>query len=149
MMMKTLTKTILACTMLTAVSSLSTILLVTKASAAELKINVSSISSEQGHLLVALFSGEDSYNSGESKWSSRVKVTGDKEEVIFSDLPEGEYAVKMYHDENDNMALDTNILGIPSEGYGFSNNGGRFGQPEYKKASFKVKENTSIDIRLF
>jgi len=149
MMMKTLTKTIFACTMLTAVSSLSTVFLMTNATAAELKINVSSIPSSQGHLLVALFSGEESYTSGKSQWSSRIKVSGDKEQVTFTNLPDGEYAVKMYHDENDNMELDTNILGIPSEGYGFSNNKGQFGQPDYQDASFMVKKSTSIDIDLF
>ena len=41
------------------------------------------------------------------------------------------------------------MLGMPKESYGFSNNVGRFGQPDYKDASFTVKENTTSDINLF
>ncbi|MCP1335524.1 DUF2141 domain-containing protein [Hyphomicrobiales bacterium FT118] len=40
----------------------------------------------------------------------------------FFRLPPGEYAVIVFHDENDNGLLDTGIFGVPVEGYGFSNN---------------------------
>jgi uncharacterized protein (DUF2141 family) len=55
----------------------------------------------------------------------------------------------MYQDENDNNELDFNLIGIPKEGYGFSNNVGQFGAPEYVKAKFIIKENTAINIALF
>jgi uncharacterized protein (DUF2141 family) len=42
--------------------------------------------------------------------------------VLVRDLPPGRYVVTLIHDENRNGKLDTNILGIPTEGYGFSNN---------------------------
>jgi len=52
-------------------------------------------------------------------------------------LPYGEYAIKVYHDENCNNELDTRIFGIPKERYGFSNNArGTIGPPEYKDAAF-------------
>ena len=78
-----------------------------------------------------------------------VKVSKSEEVITFSDLPDGEYAIKLFHDENDNKKLDFNMLGIPKESYGFSNNVGQFGQPDYKEAKFTVKENTMIDINLF
>jgi uncharacterized protein (DUF2141 family) len=54
-------------------------------------------------------------------------------------LPCGEYAVKVFHDENGNGELDKRILGIPAEAYGFSNDArGSMGPPEYEKAAFQL-----------
>jgi len=132
------------------IATLSTMTLISHhANAAELTINISDISSEKGHIMVALYAGEEAYSTGKSKWASKVKANNSEEAVTFSDLPDGEYAIQMFHDENDNQKLDFNMLGIPKESYGFSNNVGRFGKPEYKEASFKVKENTTIAINLF
>jgi uncharacterized protein (DUF2141 family) len=40
----------------------------------------------------------------------------------FSDLPAGTYAISVFHDENDDGVLNSNFVGMPREGYGFSNN---------------------------
>jgi uncharacterized protein (DUF2141 family) len=54
-------------------------------------------------------------------------------------LPCGEYAVKVFHDENGNGELDKGVFGIPAEAYGFSNDArGTVGPPEYEKAAFKL-----------
>lgn len=74
-----------------------------------------------------------------------VKIENNTVDYIFRDLPFGEYAIKLYHDENNNDKLDVNILGIPKEPYGFSNNArGRFGMPDYAKVRFflDTKEKT-------
>lgn len=41
--------------------------------------------------------------------------------IRFPGLPAGEYAVQLYHDENGNGKVDMNVVGVPQEGYGFSN----------------------------
>ena len=41
--------------------------------------------------------------------------------VVFTELKPGAYAVITFHDENDNGKLDENASGLPTEGYGFSN----------------------------
>jgi uncharacterized protein (DUF2141 family) len=38
---------------------------------------------------------------------------------LFSDIKPGNYAIAVIHDENRNGELDTNMFGIPKEGYGF------------------------------
>ena len=148
-MFKKLIQSSIAFAAITAVSSMSTLLLVNSAYAGQLTVNVKDISSAQGYLMVALFSGEQSYKSGKPAKATRVKVSGEQEVVTFSEIADGDYAIKMYHDENDNKELDKNFLGIPSEGYGFSNNKGQFGQPSYQEASFSVNQDTKIDINLF
>ncbi|MDA1325954.1 MAG: DUF2141 domain-containing protein, partial [Proteobacteria bacterium] len=53
-----------------------------------------------------------------------------------------------YHDENDNKKLDRNIIGIPQEGFGFSNNPSLgFDLPEEEEIRFKAKQ-TGIDLRI-
>lgn len=66
-------------------------------------------------------------------------------------LPHGEYAIKVFHDENTNNELDTRMFGIPVERYGFSNNArGAFGPPKYEDAVFNLdspKKEITIAIQ--
>jgi uncharacterized protein (DUF2141 family) len=58
---------------------------------------------------------------GKAKYEKSVVANSGTLTVGF-DLPNGEYAVAIYHDLNANRTLDKNILGIPKEPYGFSKN---------------------------
>lgn len=70
-----------------------------------------------------------------------VKQAGNLE-MTFA-LPPGKYAVSCFHDVNGNGKLDTNLVGIPSEPYGFSNNARpRFRPPYWSEASFSVSGGT-------
>jgi uncharacterized protein (DUF2141 family) len=135
---------------MSAIGSLSMIILLSQnANAADLTVNISDVEEGKGHVLVALFEGKENYNDGKSVQASKIKAENKKESVIFKDLADGEYAVKMYQDENDNDELDSNMMGIPKEGYGFSNNVGMFGTPKYIEAKFIVENNTVIEVDLF
>ena len=54
------------------------------------------------------------------------------------------------HDQNGNGEMDQNVLGIPKEAYGFSNNAkGFFGKPAYKDIMFQLNSaETQITIKL-
>jgi uncharacterized protein (DUF2141 family) len=135
--------------LLASIASLSSILLLSNhANAAEITVHIKKISTLKGHLMLAMYADETSYQHGKPSYSARVKVSKAQEEITFKDLPDGEYAIKLFQDKNDNNEMDMNMLGIPKESYGFSNNGGHFGQPDYKEAKFSVKDNTIIDINL-
>ena len=68
-------------------------------------------------------------------------------EATFPELGNGEYAVKLYHDENGNGNHDQNFIGIPKEDYAFSNNArGTMGPPDYEKAKFALDNNLTINI---
>jgi uncharacterized protein (DUF2141 family) len=136
--------------LMSALGSLSMIAILSQtAHAADLTINISEVESGKGMVLIALYAGDKAYKSDEATFKSHVKAKNIQESVVFKDLPNGEYAVKMYQDENSNNELDFNMLGIPKEGYGFSNNVGRFGPAKYSEAKFTVKENTVIEMELF
>jgi uncharacterized protein (DUF2141 family) len=135
---------------MSAIGSLSMLALLSQSAvAADLTVNISDIEQGKGHVLVALYSSNETYDTGKANFSSKVKADKSVASVTFTDLADGEYAIKMYQDENSNNKLDFNMMGIPKEGYGFSNNVGMFGAPDYKEAKFIVKENTVIEMELF
>ncbi len=58
---------------------------------------------------------------------------------IDTDLPPGTYAVSVYEDLNGNHKLDRNLLGIPREPVGASNNPpARMGPPRFSECSFRL-----------
>ena len=67
----------------------------------------------------------------------------------FEGLKAGRYAVAMYHDVDGDESLDTNMLGIPREPYGFSNNAvGRFGPPSFDDAAVVVPDEGQVETRV-
>jgi len=70
-------------------------------------------------------------------------------EEVFQ-VPPGRYGVVVIHDENANMKLDRNFLGIPEEGFGFANNPRvLLSAPSFQAASVPVHcPATKIEIRL-
>ncbi|MFQ5624920.1 MAG: DUF2141 domain-containing protein, partial [Paracoccaceae bacterium] len=69
---------------------------------------------------------------------------------VFSDLKPGTYAIAVYHDENENRELDRGFLGIPLEGFGFSNDSFiGFGAPDFADAAVTVPgKGTRITIHM-
>lgn len=115
----------------------------------ELTLTIDKIKNTKGVMMIALHNSEAGYATNKATFSSqKLAVTGETMTVNFGDVPAGNYAIKLFQDENENGALDTNLLGIPSEGYGFSNNGGAMGQPDFKDATFSVADKTLITIHL-
>ena len=67
--------------------------------------------------------------------------------VALDKLPFGEYAIALIHDVNANKEFDKNLLGIPKEPFGFSNNKSIFfGLPNFKEASVVFDENNTETV---
>ncbi len=79
------------------------------------------------------------------------QTDGTEARCDFEDFPPGAYAITVIHDENMNGKLDTNWLGIPKEGYGFSNDVKPLrGATPFSVASFKYDgEPLDLTIRLY
>jgi uncharacterized protein (DUF2141 family) len=59
--------------------------------------------------------------------------------TVFTDVPEGRYAIAAYHDLDDDAKLGRNLLGIPTEPFGFGNDAEvRFSQPGFEATSITV-----------
>ncbi len=119
------------------------------AAADQLTVEVTGIERLGGHMMIAVYDDEASWSASSGAVAeARDSVTGPLVRVSFPDLPRGYHAVMLYHDHNSNGELDTNMLGIPAEAYGFSNNAGRLGRPDFDEARFLVDGDMTISIEL-
>ena len=120
------------------------------ANAADLTVTITDIRAQKGSIGVALFNSESAWKEQAQPFAGqRIAVTGDKVSLRFADLPPGTYAVQVMHDENDNGKLDTNLLGIPSEGFGFSGNSTAMRRAHFDEARFTVgSEDTTVLVQL-
>lgn len=116
-----------------------------------LKITITRLHSNEGVVLVSLFKDGSGYPDDAAKAFGKEKgyIVEKSSTIIFKSVPPGSYAVAILHDENNNQKMDKNMLGIPKEGYGFSNNASApFGPPSYKKASFIHTTNGQTEIQV-
>ena len=118
--------------------------------AADLSIEVRGVRSADGRVYVAVHGPEskDTFPSGDDIVSGlREPARIGTLRFVVSDLPAGRYAVNAFHDENDNGELDTNLVGIPSEGYGFANDPSTtFGPPDFGEAAVTVGETSGVAV---
>ena len=116
-----------------------------------LKVTVVKLDSNDGVVLVSLFKDGNGYPDDATKAFGKEKayIVEKTATIIFKSVPPGSYALAILHDENNNKKMDKNMLGIPKEGYGFSNNASApFGPPSYKKAGFSHTASKQTDIQI-
>ena len=79
-----------------------------------------------------------------------IKIRKTQARCDFEDIPPGTYAIAVIHDENMNGELDTNVFGLPSEGYGFSKDAKALIRvPSFSAASFPYDgQNVDLTISL-
>ncbi|MFC2104054.1 DUF2141 domain-containing protein [Bacteroidota bacterium] len=108
----------------------------------KLEIKLNNLSSKNGQIKLSL------YDANQNSVMSRTVTLENNECTIFLENVEaGKYALSYYHDENLNDKLDKNLLGIPKEGYGFSNNAyGMYGPEPFENWLFEIKDNTRIEL---
>lgn len=104
----------------------------------KLEILITGFSNNEGDCWFALDNSKEVYEHKDSVWIGKILPIKNKQvTVVIDTLLFGEYAVRVFHDENKNGEIDTNILGIPTEDYGYSNDAsGWFGPPSWDKAKF-------------
>ena len=110
--------------------------------AGTLTVVITDLQNDDGEVLLSLSDSRENYE-GDSKsyLGFKVKIENGKAKCTINDLPYGEYAIKLYHDENLDGELNSNFLGIPTEDYGFSNNAtGTFGPADYDDAKFLFEQ---------
>ena len=118
----------------------------TKNSIGRLEIIITGFSNNDGDCWFALDNSEEVYESEDTVWIGKIlPIENNQVIVVIDSLEYGEYAVKVFHDENKNGELDTDFLGIPDEDYGFSNNvSSWFGPPSWKRAKFLFDQQEMI-----
>lgn len=110
----------------------------------KLTVEISGLRNNTGNVLYELF--DEKHKSLEV---GTVDIKEKKCVIVFENLKSAKYGFNYIHDENKNKKLDTKMLMIPTEGFGYSNNAdGTFGPPAFKKWVFEVKENTRMNLKI-
>ena len=135
---------------LSASIALLSLLLAGPALAAELTVNLHGIRAQTGLLKVALVDSQDAWDGKAAPvQGDGAPPKGEDASFAFKDLEPGSYAVMITHDENGNGKLDTNVMGMPLEGYGFSNNPHVMRKPTWDEARFEIGDvDVAIDVAL-
>lgn len=108
------------------------------AQALNLTVNLPENETNLGNLMVGIFASQDAFDNREITLGL-VQVAVPGENVIeVSGLAAGTYGISIFLDRNENEDLDTNLLGIPSEPYGFTLNPViRFSAPKFEEFAFE------------
>ena len=105
-----------------------------------LTVELEQLRNNNGKLLLELNDENEEVIKGFSEVISDNKCV-----IVINDLKPGKYAFKYFHDENNDEEINTNFMGIPKEGYGFSNNAkGTFGPPSFDKMLFELEKSDTV-----
>jgi uncharacterized protein (DUF2141 family) len=114
-------------------------------------VKILDIRNSTGTVACALFESREGFPAEFLHFATNImviKVRATQARCDFEDIPRGTYALAVVHDENMNGKLDTNFLGIPTEGYGFSNDAkGVLGAPSFSAASF-LYDGQNLDLTI-
>ncbi|MEG2804959.1 DUF2141 domain-containing protein [Stenotrophomonas sp.] len=126
------------------------LLLAASASAGDLQVDLDGIRVQTGSVRLALVDSSAGWDGKAAPVQAQALVpTADQAHVVFKDVAAGDYAVLVTHDENGNGKLDTNLVGMPVEGYGFSNNPQVMRKPTFDEARVHVPaDGAAIRIAL-
>jgi uncharacterized protein (DUF2141 family) len=116
-------------------------------------VTILDIKDSTGTVACALFESPDGFPAEFLHSATNVmiiKIRKAQARCDFEDIPPGTYAMVVIHDANMNGKLDTNMLGIPKEGYGFSKDAkGLIGAPSFSAASFPYDgQNLDLTMKL-
>ena len=117
-----------------------------------LTIEVKNLRSEKGVVQFALYNKDGSIPDEDYENYYKIvkgEIVNGSSTITIENIPSGKYAVNILHDENKNGKIDKGFI-LPIEGIGFSNfqSIGSTNRPNFSKASFELKENKSINVKV-
>jgi uncharacterized protein (DUF2141 family) len=115
-----------------------------------LNITIANIKGTDGELVFGLYNNKESFPLLDKQYRLLSTVVKDFTGIFtIKDLPKGEYALAIFHDQNSDNICNTNFLGIPKEGYGFTNNfRPKISKPAFSDCKIYLNSDTSLTIKL-
>jgi uncharacterized protein (DUF2141 family) len=114
-----------------------------------ISVVVKGMRNNKGRLGCTLFKGPDGFPENKKKqFEGMWAPKRDHEGVCdFNGVPAGEYAVAVLDDENMNGKMDFNFIGLPTKGYGFSNDAkATLSAPSFKAAAFHYSGRGELSV---
>lgn len=108
-----------------------------------LTVEVYGLRNNEGRVLLELS------NEGENRVAgAQGSIQEGRSVLVIENLKQGKYGFRFFHDENSNEKLDMHFLGIPREGYGFSNyEAGIFLPPSFRKILFDFQKSMTMNVK--
>ena len=115
-----------------------------------IEVVVPNIPSINGEIQIGLYNKSATFPKvGKEFKTYRYKVTKKRMKFKLTGLPRGFYALALYHDINSDKVCNRNLIGIPTERFGFSNNVKPIlSAPSFKSARLILLENKVVEIKL-
>lgn len=117
----------------------------------DLTITIPNIKNTSGGVHVSVYSSKNKASFTKIGQEFKVldfKAEGVNGKYVIKNLPEGEYAIAIYHDENGDKKCNTNMIGIPKEGYGFTRLDKIWSLPKFDDCKVLLNKNLSVPINL-
>jgi uncharacterized protein (DUF2141 family) len=109
-----------------------------------LTVNVKKFKSNDGMAYVLL--QDPTKKSLLQQWT---KIEKNETQAVFKNLKAGKYAVRLYHDANDNKKMDTDFFGMPKESWGCSNDvKPHFAAPKFEDMIFTLEKDQIVTINM-
>lgn len=115
-----------------------------------LTVNVVGAEPASGTIEITLFNSADSFLK-QTYLQRPCQPSGDGScSVTFAGLEQGDYAVVVVHDANDNNKLDNGFLGFGAESFAYSNGASNplFGRADFEDTKITLTETATIEISL-
>ena len=109
------------------------------AQSSQLVVRIDGLRSGDGVVRLGLFDSADDFPRGRPAIGQAIPAMTGSVVAVFDDVSQGRYAIALYHDEDDNGEFTKNFLGLPLEGFGFSNDAPvGLGPPGFDTAAINV-----------
>ena len=115
-----------------------------------IEVKITHIENTKGKMYIGLYNKVKGFREI-TKTFKKIIVPIDSKSLVqtFHDVPKGTYAISVFHDENNNAKLDTNLIGIPKENYGFSHNVKHLMRAtNFNEAKFILNKNAKFIINI-
>lgn len=111
----------------------------------QISVPVQGLRNSQGMVRCGLYASANGFRQpGKEFRGVAVPIASQQATCVFDNVPPGTYAVAVFHAENNETQLQTNFLGQPKEGYGFSRNPSTtFGAPDFSAAAYAYQGGTT------
>ncbi|MCS5489956.1 DUF2141 domain-containing protein [Algoriphagus limi] len=120
-------------------------------STTQLELHVTNSDSDQGLIRILVFDHPEGFpdNPKKAKLALSLPIENLKTETLISSLPPGKYAICAFHDEDENGKINKNLVGYPTESFGFSTNPKVvFSIPSFEKCLIEVEEGIKNKVTI-
>ena len=115
----------------------------------QVTVQVENFKNNEGVCQACIFQNASAFEQMKAMQCITALIKDKRSLLIFSGVPNGSYAIFVFHDRNNNQKMDKNFLGIPKEGYGASSNKLPFASaPKFSENKFYLSNQASLKLNI-